>query len=92
MGTMKRLGWYLGTIDTLQSCFAVVCIYWYKLDCKSYLGQIFYAVMKSVHNMLMVRFLEFDVHKPRFCCSVFKVPWKGVVVRVLKTRLKTWVA
>ncbi len=82
MGNMKPLGWYLGTIDTLQSCFALVCIYWYKLDCKSFLGQIFYAVMKSVRNMTMVQFLEIDVHKPRFCCSVFKVPCKAVVVRV----------
>jgi hypothetical protein len=82
MGTMKRLGWYLGTIDTPQSSFALVCIYWYKLDCKRFLGQIFYHVLKSVCNMMTVGFLQIDVHKPRLCCSVFKVPWKGVVLRV----------
>jgi hypothetical protein len=91
MGTRKPLGWYLGTIDTLPSCFELVCIYWYKLDCKSFLGQIFYAVLKSVCNMMTVGFLQVDVHKPRICCSVFKVPWKGVVVKVWKTGLKTWV-
>jgi hypothetical protein len=82
MGTMKPLGWYLGTIDTLQSCFALVCIYWYKLDCKSFLGQIFHAVLKSVRNMMTVGFLQINVYIPRLCCSVFEVPWKVVVVGV----------
>jgi hypothetical protein len=62
MGTMKPLGWYLGTIDTLQSSFALICIYWYKLDCKSFLGQIFYAALKSVCNTMTVRFLQIDVY------------------------------
>jgi hypothetical protein len=72
MGAMKPLGWYLGTIDTLQSSFALVCIYWYKLDCKSFLCQIFYAVLKSVRNMMTVGFLQIDVYIPDSVVQFFK--------------------
>jgi hypothetical protein len=61
MDSMKPLGWYLGTIDTLQSCFALVCIYWYKQDRKSFFGQIFYAVLKSVRKTMTIGFLQIYV-------------------------------